>query len=440
MLPGTSFLGSVIMNAYAKEILGKKTHGRVLNIGVGNQSVTYRFDRRLANAEYHTLDVTSENRPTYVGDARNMPMVSSESYDWVLAIAVLEHVNDMHAVVSEITRVLKPGGESHIPVPFHNELHFTRGYGDYWRVSPFGFHELLDDFFSFEEIEYWGDCVIDPFAVAVLARKSKDPCATTSRLYQVEGGLDTVHRLIDGADILRLSIPIWRLKEDGIDYCLRVQDHRASVFAQTGTSLTFRDSDKQLFRKHALREGTLTISNEESRFIVAPQDSALVPVHENIVASHAVALNSAVIHNASTVEGHDVLTISTPPAQWAYAAEFPIPNAINNESSLRVQVMAQVLSGIIGIGFLSEDGALIREIFVSASAQAEESVLGTDFGKRCRLILIRNGSPDHSSIVELRDIVISAIETEPEVIPDFNVNGSELRDFYDNTPGGPSRS
>ncbi len=64
MLPGTSFLGSVIMNAYAKEILGKKTHGRVLNIGAGNQSVTYRFDRRLANAEYHTLDVTPENQPT----------------------------------------------------------------------------------------------------------------------------------------------------------------------------------------------------------------------------------------------------------------------------------------------------------------------------------------------------------------------------------------
>ncbi len=278
-----------------------------------------------------------------------MPMVPSESYDWVLAIAVLEHVNDMHAVVREITRVLKPGGKAYISVPFHNELHFTRGYGDYWRVSPFGFHELLDDSFSFEEVEYWGDCVIDPFAVAVLARKSKELCKTTSRLYQVEGGLDTVHRLIDGEAILRLSIPIWRLKEDGIDYCLRVQDYRATVFAQTGNSLTFRDADKQLFRKHAELEGTLVISNEESRLILRAGGSAIVLAEETIVGSNAVALNSAIIHNASTVEGKDVLTISTPSAQWAYAVEFPIPNAINNESSLRVQVMAQVLSGIIGM-------------------------------------------------------------------------------------------
>jgi SAM-dependent methyltransferase len=265
LLPGIDMLGAVITRAYVRELLGKHTYGRVLNVGAGGNSPRYRYDVRLTNTEYHTLEPSGEGNPTYVADARRMPEVPSGSYDWVLAFAVLEHVDDMHAVVGEITRVLKPGGRVYLSVPFHNELHFTRAYGDYWRVSPFGFHRLLDDDFGFEEVQYWGDCVIDPVTIGVIARKGAQRSAGTSRLYYVEGGLDSIHRYVDGAKPLRWSVPISRLKMDGLEYCLQVQDFRAKIFRETGQALTLRAVDRLLFEQVAIPEATLLVSNEWSR-------------------------------------------------------------------------------------------------------------------------------------------------------------------------------
>lgn len=270
LLPGQTMLGGALYRAYVREILGKKTHGRVLNVGAGPNSARYRYDLRLRNSEYHTVEISGEGSPTYVADARDMPQVPSEYYDWVLAFALLEHVDDMQAVVKEISRVLKPDGCAYISVPFHNELHFTQAYGDFWRVSPFGFRKLLGEEFGFEEVEFWGDCVIDPVTVAVIARKGCSPSEGVSRLYYVEGGLDSIHRYVDGSQPLDWKLPVYRLMVDGLEYCMRVQESRADTFRETGQSLTSPAADKRIFERFRVHETTIRVTNERS-FLEVPQ-------------------------------------------------------------------------------------------------------------------------------------------------------------------------
>jgi len=267
LLAGATMIGATLYNAYVREILGKKTSGRVLNVGAGGDSATYRYDLRLRNTEYHTLEPTGAGNPTYVADARDMPSVPSEYYDWVIASAVLEHVDDMHAVVREMTRVLKPDGCVYLLVPFHNDLHFTQSYSDYWRVSPFGFRKLLEPAYAIEEVEYWGDCVIDPVAIAVVARKGAGKSESTSRLFYIDGGLDSTHRYISGDMPFRWTMPIWRLRIDGLEYCMKVMDFRSKFFSDTKQSLTSRVADRLMFHQIGILESTLVITNEESLLV-----------------------------------------------------------------------------------------------------------------------------------------------------------------------------
>ena len=56
---------------------------------------------------------------------------AAASFDTVLSHEVLEHVRDDAAAMSEIARVLKPGGRAVIFVP--NRLYFFETHGHYWK-------------------------------------------------------------------------------------------------------------------------------------------------------------------------------------------------------------------------------------------------------------------------------------------------------------------
>lgn len=57
-------------------------------------------------------------------DMMNMPF-ESESFDFVIANHVLEHVDDFHKGLSEINRVLKKGGYAILQTPYSRKLHGT---------------------------------------------------------------------------------------------------------------------------------------------------------------------------------------------------------------------------------------------------------------------------------------------------------------------------
>lgn len=92
---------------------------------------------------HYVLDIAPAPSVDVVGDGRQMPF-SDASMDVVLITQVLEHVAEPIAVISEIRRVLKPGGTLLLSVPSIFPQHGSPG--DYWRYMPQGLQWILRDF------------------------------------------------------------------------------------------------------------------------------------------------------------------------------------------------------------------------------------------------------------------------------------------------------
>ncbi len=82
-----------------------------------------------------------------VGDIHDLPL-ESDSFDCVFCTGTLEHIRDPAKGVSELKRILKPGGTIYIDVPFIQGYHPDPT--DYWRFTLDGLRLLCD---GFEEIE-----------------------------------------------------------------------------------------------------------------------------------------------------------------------------------------------------------------------------------------------------------------------------------------------
>lgn len=109
--------------------------GVVLDIGCGGFVKDHRFNGRV---RYYGLDITSRAKHIR-GDAHYLP-VGDSTVDWVLLVAVLEHVLDPAQVLREARRVLRPDGRVYVAVPF---LQMRHGDTDYWRWTGDGLRELV---------------------------------------------------------------------------------------------------------------------------------------------------------------------------------------------------------------------------------------------------------------------------------------------------------
>lgn len=117
---------------------------RVLDAGAGEGQYAPHFERRRyfgvdlaigdAGWNYRGLDA--------VADLAALPFPAG-AFDLALNIVTLEHVPDPRRVVSELSRVLRPGGELLLVVPLEWEEHQTPH--DYFRYTQFGVRRLLAD-------------------------------------------------------------------------------------------------------------------------------------------------------------------------------------------------------------------------------------------------------------------------------------------------------
>ena len=132
----------------------RSVRGNVLSIGSGNdrdgEGDSYRNYFAEA-ASYTTSEITGDFGCDLVIDVRSVPGIEDETYDCVFCSGVLEHVDDFHAGIREITRILKRGGTLLLGLPFRQAIHMRPQ--DFWRFTEFGIRRLLEDSYEIVAIE-----------------------------------------------------------------------------------------------------------------------------------------------------------------------------------------------------------------------------------------------------------------------------------------------
>ncbi len=98
-----------IENVMRRQAAGAK----ILDLGAGG--------RRIA-PHVTTVDFVKLPDTDLVSDVTDIPL-SSGSVDLIVATGLLEHVADEQKFLREVHRLLKPGGELHIEVPFLQQHH-----------------------------------------------------------------------------------------------------------------------------------------------------------------------------------------------------------------------------------------------------------------------------------------------------------------------------
>jgi SAM-dependent methyltransferase len=167
----------------AKELFKK---GIILDVG-GNEPYWKWLSSfpRQHKAKYFSLDYVYNVHPHIVGDAHRLPC-KDESVDSIILNTVLEHVRNPFVVMSEVERVLRPGGRLLLWVPFLHSYHADQTYKDYYRFTQDGVEELLKKFSGVTIIPdqaYFE--MLASLLPGLLGRFSKEPARLLNRLIHV---------------------------------------------------------------------------------------------------------------------------------------------------------------------------------------------------------------------------------------------------------------
>lgn len=129
-----------------KEIIN--TCEKILDFGNSSRSLSELLSNDLKNKEKISVDINKSYNPDVVADICDLNMFEDESIDGIICAAILEHVYNPFKAVSELFRVLKPGGKMFVYVPWLWKYHApsTGEYSDYFRYSCDGVRYLFKDF------------------------------------------------------------------------------------------------------------------------------------------------------------------------------------------------------------------------------------------------------------------------------------------------------
>ncbi len=126
----------------AMTAFGKELHGALLDIGCGTKPYeSYLSVSRYVGVEIDTERSRTTSKADIFYDGKWIPCENG-SFDAVLANEVFEHVFNPSEFLTEVHRVLKPGGKFLLTVPFvwdeHEQPH------DFARYTSFGLVHVLE--------------------------------------------------------------------------------------------------------------------------------------------------------------------------------------------------------------------------------------------------------------------------------------------------------
>lgn len=155
-----SFVPNINLNIKAKnnfkkffaQLLEEHKKPRVLVIGGAVAGQGFDLNNLPEDITIIESDVAFAERTNFICDAHDLPF-KDETFDGVIAQAVLEHVLDPLRCAAEIHRVLKRNGTVYAETPFMQQVHAGRF--DFTRFTHLGHRHL---FRAFSEIESGATC------------------------------------------------------------------------------------------------------------------------------------------------------------------------------------------------------------------------------------------------------------------------------------------
>jgi 2-polyprenyl-3-methyl-5-hydroxy-6-metoxy-1,4-benzoquinol methylase len=150
---------------FSKEIcnyIDNNQQAKILEVGASSklysETVFSELDTRIISdfctekkVDYQTLDINPDAQATYTGSVEDLSFLHDKSFDVIIMLSVLEHVENIFAVPQELYNITKPGSLVFINTPFLFKVHGP--IPDCWRISEFGYNALFRKHFIIKSID-----------------------------------------------------------------------------------------------------------------------------------------------------------------------------------------------------------------------------------------------------------------------------------------------
>lgn len=133
--PGQSVL-RMLQNEF---IPGLAISGKVLDVGGGRKAKYLHLLPRGLDLSSVNIDTAIE--PTHLVQPGDPLPFADGTFETIICFNTLEHIYDPVAVLAEMFRVLRPGGQVHVTVPFMFRIHGHPD--DYLRATPSWWRETF---------------------------------------------------------------------------------------------------------------------------------------------------------------------------------------------------------------------------------------------------------------------------------------------------------
>lgn len=157
MVSKGSVIATAAMIAYYEKAILAHANGLLLDLGCGHVPFYAMYESQIEDVvcvdwensmhKNHFLDIATDLN-------QNLPL-PNDQFDTIICTDVLEHIYKPHGLLSEISRICKPGGKLIVGVPYFYWLHEAPH--DYYRYTKYALKQMLaDNHFKILSLEAYG--------------------------------------------------------------------------------------------------------------------------------------------------------------------------------------------------------------------------------------------------------------------------------------------